>query len=197
VWNRQRTDRDLADPANVSMGHRSVQRWNLPDGWVISNRPAHEALVSEADFVAAQDVCAARGPSPGAGPGLPDKRRYLLSGLLTCGTCGRRMESAWSNGKPAYRCRHGHATASAPDPDRPKNAHVREDRILPHLPALHALITQAPPGEGRRPAHPPRHLPARLARLARKRTLAISPDWPWADAFLTCWQRLCALPAPT
>jgi Transposase DDE domain group 1 len=40
------------------------------------------------------------------------------------------------------------------------------------------------------------HIPARLARHARKRTLAISPDWPWADAFLTCWQRLCALPAP-
>jgi hypothetical protein len=41
------------------------------------------------------------------------------------------------------------------------------------------------------------HLPARLARHARERTLAISPDWPWAAAFLTCWQRLCALPAPT
>jgi hypothetical protein len=40
------------------------------------------------------------------------------------------------------------------------------------------------------------HLPARLARHARRRTLAISPDWPWAKAFLTCWQRLCALPAP-
>ncbi|MCW2932070.1 MAG: family transposase [Actinomycetia bacterium] len=40
------------------------------------------------------------------------------------------------------------------------------------------------------------HLPARLARHARQRTLAISPDWPWADAFLTCWQRLFALPAP-
>src|SRR5689334_4247784 len=41
------------------------------------------------------------------------------------------------------------------------------------------------------------HLPARLARHARQRTLAISPGWPWKDAFLTCWQRLCALPAPT
>jgi hypothetical protein len=41
------------------------------------------------------------------------------------------------------------------------------------------------------------HLPARLARHARQRALAISPDWPWASAFLTCWQRLCALPAPT
>jgi hypothetical protein len=40
------------------------------------------------------------------------------------------------------------------------------------------------------------HLPARLARHARQRTLAISGSWPWAEAFLTCWQRLCALPAP-
>jgi hypothetical protein len=38
--------------------------------------------------------------------------------------------------------------------------------------------------------------PARLARHARQRILAISPDWPWKQAFLTCWQRLCALPAP-
>jgi len=41
------------------------------------------------------------------------------------------------------------------------------------------------------------HLPARLARHARERILKISPGWPWKDAFLTCWQRLCMLPAPT
>jgi len=40
------------------------------------------------------------------------------------------------------------------------------------------------------------HIPARLASHARQRTLAISPDWPWKEAFLTCWHRLCALPAP-
>jgi hypothetical protein len=40
------------------------------------------------------------------------------------------------------------------------------------------------------------HLPAKLAAHARWRTLAITPDWPWAEAFLTCWRRLCALPAP-
>jgi hypothetical protein len=40
------------------------------------------------------------------------------------------------------------------------------------------------------------HIPARLARHARQRTLAIGPDWPWTQAFLACWQRLCALPAP-
>jgi hypothetical protein len=33
VWNRQRTDFDLADPADTALGHRQVQRWNLPEGW--------------------------------------------------------------------------------------------------------------------------------------------------------------------
>jgi len=80
VWNRQRTDKDLADPADVSLGHKDVQRWNLPDGWVISKRPAHQALVSEADFIAAQDVSAARGPSPTDDLAGPGTRRYLLAG---------------------------------------------------------------------------------------------------------------------
>jgi hypothetical protein len=26
--------------------------------------------------------------------------------------------------------------------------------------------------------------------------LKLSPDWSWKDAFLACWHRLCALPAP-
>ena len=41
------------------------------------------------------------------------------------------------------------------------------------------------------------HLPARLVRHARKRVLKISRTWPWKEAFTTCWQRLCALPALT
>ena len=68
VWNRQRTDFDLADPADTTLGHRQVQRWNLPEGWVISKQPAHAALVSEADFIAAQNTAAPRGP---AGPAVP------------------------------------------------------------------------------------------------------------------------------
>jgi hypothetical protein len=58
VWNRQRTDHDLIDPANTTLGHRQVQRWNLPAGWVISRHPAHPALVSEADYIAAQEISA-------------------------------------------------------------------------------------------------------------------------------------------
>jgi hypothetical protein len=39
-------------------------------------------------------------------------------------------------------------------------------------------------------------LPARLVRHARARVLKISCTWPWKDAFLACWRRLCVLPAP-
>ena len=67
-----------------------------------------------------------------------------------------RLESAWSNGKPAYRCRHGYTSATRPDRRRPKNTYIREDRILPHLAAIAILMHrpsqtgvryQAEPGE--------------------------------------------------
>jgi site-specific DNA recombinase len=134
VWNRQRTDHDLIDPANTGLGHRQVQRWNMPEGWVISTQPAHPAPVSESDYIAAQQVSAPRGP---AGPAA---RRYLLAGLLRCGTCGRRLESSWSNGRAAYRCRHGYTSAARPDPGRAKNVYVQEDQILPRLTALAILL---------------------------------------------------------
>ena len=154
VWNRQRTDFDLADPANTTLGHRQVQRWNLPEGWVISRHPAHAALVSEADFIAAQDAGVPRGP---AGPAV---RRYLLAGLLACGRCGRRLESAWSNGRPAYRCRHGHASATRPEPGRPPQ-HLRAGGPDPSA-----------PGRYRHPARQP----FRETRPRQRRPG--SADWP-------------------
>ncbi len=137
--NRQRTDFDLVDPANTGLGHKQVQRWNLPEGWVVSKHLAHPALVSEADFIAAQDAAAPRGPA------APAARRYLLAGLVACGRCGRRLESAWSNGKPAYRCRHGYSSATGPSPGRPANLYVREDQILPRLAALAILHADGGP----------------------------------------------------
>ncbi len=114
----------------------------MPDGWVISTRPAHPALVSEEDFIAVQNIRADRDDGE-----TVSKRRYLLAGLLRCGICGRRLESCWANNRPAYRCRHGHSSATTPDPDRPRNTYVREDQILAHLPAL---LANADPPAGRR-----------------------------------------------
>lgn len=41
------------------------------------------------------------------------------------------------------------------------------------------------------------HLPARLAKHARRRRLRIEQTWPWASTFTACWRRLSALPAVT
>ena len=41
------------------------------------------------------------------------------------------------------------------------------------------------------------HLPATLSSHARHRVLKIPETWPWTNAFIQCWQRLTALPAPT
>jgi hypothetical protein len=82
VWNRQRTDFDLVDAGNTGLGHKQVQRWNLPEGWVISKHPAHAALVSEADFIAAQDTAAPR-PGRARCPPVPAGRAARLRAMRT------------------------------------------------------------------------------------------------------------------
>jgi site-specific DNA recombinase len=74
VWNRQPTAMDLIDPAKTGLGHKQVQRWGLPDGWVISARPA---LVSEKDFIAVQGIRAQRdGTDPGRRPAMSEIDQY-------------------------------------------------------------------------------------------------------------------------
>ncbi|GAA0682228.1 hypothetical protein GCM10010193_39940 [Kitasatospora atroaurantiaca] len=148
VWNRQRTDHELINPDNTTLGTRDVMRWNRPEDWAISSHQEHPALVTEADFVAIQHIRAARETAPG--------RTYQLAGILRCGLCGRRMDSHWAHERPRYRCRHGHTSATA-DRGRPRNAYLREDRVLAHLPALLLRLaigshdpdaTPASPGSG-------------------------------------------------
>ena len=126
VWQRTRTDHELIDPANTTLGHRDQIRHNRPDQWIISTDIAHTPLVSTADFIAVQGMRA-----------RPDtaKHEYLLAGILICGACGRRMESCFANGHPGYRCRHGHTSASSTQ-NRRRLAYVREDHVLKHLAAM-------------------------------------------------------------
>ncbi|MGH3292912.1 MAG: recombinase family protein, partial [Trebonia sp.] len=175
VWNRQPSGQVLVDPADTGLGHRQVQQWNLPEGWVISRHPAHAALVTEEDFIKAQDTSGPRGP---AGPAV---RRYLLAGLLACRRCGRRLESAWSHGWPAYRCRHGYASAARPEPGRPPNTYVREQEILPHLGAVAILLAgPAPAGinRGQVQVTAPAVTAALIDRLRRRRRPHLRPERP-------------------
>jgi site-specific DNA recombinase len=103
------------------------RRRATPIVWAISTSLAHPALVCEADFVAVQQIRAARVDDDGVA------RRYLLAGLIRCGLCGRLMDAHWVNGRAGYRCRHGHNSASPPPPQRLRNLHVREDKVLIEL----------------------------------------------------------------
>jgi site-specific DNA recombinase len=74
----------------------------------LRRRPAHAALVSEADFIAAQ--AAAARPGRAGGTSLPAGRAARLREVRT------RLETAWSDRRPAYRCRHGRTSATGPGP---------------------------------------------------------------------------------
>ena len=132
VWNRQRTERVLVDPGNPGLGHREVRVWNNPADWVLSDKPVHPALVSEADFVAIQGLRADRDDA---------SHVYRLKGLLRCTVCDRVFEGHWVHGTAGYRCRHGHTSAKDPGVLRPKNVYLREDRVLAKLPLLHHRLT--------------------------------------------------------
>ncbi|MER7006402.1 recombinase family protein [Dactylosporangium sp. NPDC000555] len=126
VWNRQPAHHT---PAHLP-GPFKTQRWARTSEWVISKQMVHPALVSEADFIAAQEITALPAPVRGG------VRSYQLVGLLRCGLCRRRLESCWSHGRPAYRCQHGHSSARPRQPNRIRNIYVREDRMIVVLRAL-------------------------------------------------------------
>jgi hypothetical protein len=114
VWSRQRS---------VPGAGRST----VAGEWVISRTLPHPALVSGADFVAVQQLRAARKCKDGA------THTYVLAGLVQCRLCGRRMDSHWVNGRAGYRCRHGHYSAQTRPADAPRNLYVREDELLARL----------------------------------------------------------------
>ncbi|GID98572.1 putative recombinase [Amorphoplanes digitatis] len=123
VWNRQRTDHNetVAGDKRTSLG--PTRAWNPRSEWVISQQPAQPALVDEADFLAVQQVTAVPAPKERA------VRRYLLTGLLVCAVCGRRLEAHWVHGRAGYRCRHGRASVR-PGDHRVRNVYWAERRII-------------------------------------------------------------------
>ena len=119
VWDRV-PDRNQQDP-------------ETPRGMsTIAARPSHPALVSERDFIAVQAVRVPRTASDGT------KRVYRLSGLVQCGSCGRRMDSHWVNDRPGYRCRHGYTSTQPRPATGVKNLYLREDDLLART-ATHLL----------------------------------------------------------
>jgi hypothetical protein len=82
---------------------------------VWSNTVTHPPLVTEKDFVAAQQVRAERATCDGG------KRSYQLRGLLRCGHCGRPMDAHWVHQRAGYRCRHGYRSTTSRPSGAPEN----------------------------------------------------------------------------
>ena len=93
----------------------------------LSAKTAHPALVTEQEFVAAQQIRAARPASDG------QARRFALAGLIHCGVCDRRLDSHWNHGRPTYRCRHGHTSTQRASQPRPKTLYIREDHLVDQI----------------------------------------------------------------
>jgi site-specific DNA recombinase len=154
VWNRQRTDHH-----HVDSGRIRVQHPNPTDQWVIATHPAHPALISTANYAAAQAVKSVRAAGDGT------QRSHRRAGQVQCGTCGRRLDSHWVNNRPGYRCRHSHTSATATNArDQEPYVYVREDELLQHIAVALGR------GTGRLP------VPAEIPALLRNQGLTIICD---------------------
>ncbi|MEU4253054.1 recombinase family protein [Amycolatopsis sp. NPDC026612] len=140
-------DPDRNRHRTAAPGHRTVavilanprytgrQTWNRraadPSGPAatpaMSAKAAHPALVTEQDFIAAQQIRAARPTTDG------HAHRFALAGLIHCGVCSRRLDSHWNHGSATYRCRHGHTSTQRVDQPRPKTLYVREDHLVDEI----------------------------------------------------------------
>ena len=90
----------------------------------------HEALVTREQFDTALAMFATnkrRAPRR-----FGEGRHYLLSGLLHCGVCGRRMQGQWNHGRAYYRCKYP-SDYPVGGADHPKSVYVKEAAVVPGL----------------------------------------------------------------
>jgi site-specific DNA recombinase len=133
VWNRQRRDEVLVDVEDVGLGHKTTLRWNDTSEWIWSAEQMHEPLVSSEDFAAVQEQMALHAHRHTSRKPRAARRPYVLSGLVRCAACGRRMQGNWNHDTPHYRCRFPPEYALANKVDHPKVAYVRETAITTEL----------------------------------------------------------------
>jgi site-specific DNA recombinase len=98
---------------------------------VRSNERSHEPLVSDELFDEARTQRAAA-PKRATVVRPRRKNTYVLSGLVHCGICDRRMQGAFAHGRAYYRCRYPTGYADTQN-KHPRSVNVRESAILPGL----------------------------------------------------------------
>jgi site-specific DNA recombinase len=133
VWNRQRREETLLNPEDVSLGHKSSMKWNDRAEWIWSAEQMHEPLVTVDDYARVQEQLGAGANRPTRRQPRTTPRPYALRGLLFCGSCGRRMQGSWNNGRAHYRCLFSAEYAGVRDDAHRAAIYLREDVIVPKL----------------------------------------------------------------
>lgn len=142
VAGRQRRHDELLDAHDPALGTVSRQHWQDREAWAWSEELAWPALVPvelwERVNKRIKNTYGSARRRPRAQPG-----KYLLTGLLRCGHCGKAMFGNTAKGKAYYRCaatRPDYATPAVPG--HPPTYMVREERVLSALDQWLGTLTE-------------------------------------------------------
>ena len=142
VAGRQRRHDELLDSHDAALGTVSSQRWQGREAWAWSEELCWPALVPadlwERVNARIKNTYGSTRRRPRAQAG-----KYLLTGLLRCGHCGKAMFGNTAKGKAYYRCaatRPDYATPSVPG--HPPTYMVREERVLAALDRWLGTVTE-------------------------------------------------------
>ncbi|WP_281918440.1 recombinase family protein [Nocardia sputorum] len=138
VFGRWTKHEELLDPDDAAAGNVTRFRRSPTHRIVRSKSPAHPAIISVETFTEAQLL---RRQRAGGGNRTRAKlgrdrassglRPYLLSGLVRCAGCGRKMQAEFVGDAVYYRCRAKTIAPDSPDlQDHPRTVNLREDVVV-------------------------------------------------------------------
>jgi DNA invertase Pin-like site-specific DNA recombinase len=132
VWGKQPRKEVLIDPARPADGYNVMQSWAPTEQWAQSSEITHPPLVDEASWHRAQAMMAKKGRAPTRQEhgDRPAPGRWLFSGLVRRGICGRRMSGHLTGRSQGYTCRirSDYATSKLGD-NHPKMLFVSEKAL--------------------------------------------------------------------
>jgi site-specific DNA recombinase len=103
-------------------------RWNPSSQWVWSEHQTHPAIIDLDTFESAQDIFA--GAQRTKARREQTRNTYVLSGMVRCAQCGRKMQGSWNHGQAYYRCKFPSEYAVV-EGQHPRTVYVREAAIVP------------------------------------------------------------------
>ena len=90
---------------------RSYGHGRSRDQWEVMIKDHHEGYIDWAEYERNQEILAANAYGEPGGPKSGRGGRALLTGVMSCGRCGRSLVVAYAGrppGRPVYRCDRGH-----------------------------------------------------------------------------------------